>query len=374
MQSADQNACTRLVEELVAAKLVNRTEAWQRFLSYQQIHQGFDLDAFVEHLFDLGWGTHWMLEQAIQGHARKLIVGPYVLQEQLNKQGMASVYRARGSSDQRDYAIKILPERNAWSVRLARRQVQMFETLPEFPGVERFLDVGTAAGVHYLVWTFVDGKSIPQFMREQGAFSTSEVAYLGLKLAEMLAVCHRHGLIHGLVKPTNVLIAPDGSVHLLDFGIGAILAENHEKIESMIDTFVMAVSMSLMLDCASPETIMEPSIITPMADQYSLGCTLYYAATGTLPVRGRQRDRKGRRPPVAEADRFEVAQRRPAPRFNHGHRPADEQIARGALPQRVGVDPGTRPLGREGAHPHGSARRFQHADAAAVEAHLLRGH
>ena len=70
-------------------------------------------------------------------------------------------------------------------------------------------------------------------------------------------------------------------MHILDFGIGSLLAENEG--ESLVDTMSTANTLTSGLDCASPESIMEPTTRTAAGDQYSLGCILYYCVTGRYP-------------------------------------------------------------------------------------------
>jgi serine/threonine-protein kinase len=77
------------------------------------------------------------------------------------------------------------------------------------------------------------------------------------------------------------MVGPDGLVRILDFGIGSLLAETEG--ESLVDTMSTANSVSSGLDCSSPESIMDPSNLTPLGDQYSLGCVLYYCLSGSYP-------------------------------------------------------------------------------------------
>src|SRR5262249_891532 len=93
--------------------------------------------------------------------------------------------------------------------------------------------------------------------------------------------CHGQGLFHGLLKPSNIMISADGQVRILDLGIGCLLAESEG--ESLVDTMSTANSVASGLDCASPESIMDPSNLTAMGDQYSLGCMLYHALSGRFP-------------------------------------------------------------------------------------------
>jgi serine/threonine-protein kinase len=144
-----------------------------------------------------------------------------------------------------------------------------------------FVDVGTAGGTHYLAWPLVEGETLDKVVQREGKLSPGLAARYARQTAEGLAVCHQNKLVHGLLKPSNLMIGADGQVHILDFGIGSLLAETEG--ESLVDTMSTSNSLTSGLDCASPESIMEPTNRTAAGDQYSLGCTLYYCLTGTYP-------------------------------------------------------------------------------------------
>jgi serine/threonine-protein kinase len=100
-------------------------------------------------------------------------------------------------------------------------------------------------------------------------------------VAQGLTTAHQNNIFHGLLKPSNIMIGSDGQTRLLDFGIGSLLVENEG--ESLVDTMSTANTLTSGLDCASPESILEPTNRTPAGDQYSLGCVLYYCLTGHVP-------------------------------------------------------------------------------------------
>src|SRR5436305_7296205 len=108
---------------------------------------------------------------------------------------------------------------------------------------------------------------------------TAEVA---IQAAERLDAPHKVGLFHGLLKPSNLMLGPDSVLRILDFGIGCLLAETEG--ESLVDTMSTANSVNSGLDCASPESIMDPTNLTAIGDQYSLGCVLYYCLSGRYPL------------------------------------------------------------------------------------------
>ena len=77
------------------------------------------------------------------------------------------------------------------------------------------------------------------------------------------------------------LLTPAGMTALQVLLVGSLLAENEG--ESLVDTMSTANTLTSGLDCASPESIMEPTNRTPAGDQYSLGCVLYYCLAGQYP-------------------------------------------------------------------------------------------
>src|SRR5204863_151721 len=96
--------------------------------------------------------------------------------------------------------------------------------------------------------------------------------------SERLLQRKTQGLVLG---PSILMSGADAPVRILDFGIGCLLAETEG--ESLVDTMSTANSVSSGLDCASPESIMDPTNLTPIGDQYSLGCVMYYCLTGRYP-------------------------------------------------------------------------------------------
>ena len=281
MLQSDVGTCDWLVDELVAARLAERERLEPHLAEFTAESPYADADAFAKHLAREGIITKYQARRAIDGDSKKLLLGAYLLTDVIGSGSLGPVYRARGRADQHPYAVKVLPQR-AWNVRLARSQVKAFGELPAHDGIVPFIDVGTAHGLHYLVWPFAEGRSLENLIREHGPLSPGEVARIGVRIAEALKVALTRGLIHGLVKPSNVLVSADGQAKLLDFGIGALLAENPDD-DVLVDTVSRAESLAHIIECAAPESIADSSQWHPAGDQYSLGCTLYFCLTGRVP-------------------------------------------------------------------------------------------
>jgi serine/threonine protein kinase len=270
-----------LVEELSRGQVVERSrlEPVAGKLSAQNPYS--DAKALAVELVRGGLLTPFQADKALEGDVRSLVLGPYVLVDVIGNGGMGTVYRAVGRADRQNYAVRVLPQRSAWNVRLARRQVRAFAELPPAPSVVPFLDVGTAGGRHYLVWPLVEGAPLGGLVEKHGKMPPPLAARVALRVAEGLHVCERAGLFHGLLKPSNIVIAADQSVKVLDFGLGALLVENAD--ESLLDTLSTAAATHGMIDFTAPEIAFDPAARGPTGDQYSLGCVLYYALTGAVP-------------------------------------------------------------------------------------------
>ena len=189
-----------------------------------------------------------------------------------------------------------------WNVRLARRQVRSFGSFSH-PAVVPFVDVGTAGGLHYLAWPLVEGTTLEAVVQQQGKLPPDLAALYAVQIAQGLTVAHQNNLFHGLVKPSNVMIGTDSQARILDFGIGSLLVENEG--ETLVDTMSTANTLTSGLDCASPESIMEPTNRTPAGDQYSLGlrALLLPDRPGSVPGRHRGREDDGPPDEGADADR-----------------------------------------------------------------------
>src|SRR5262249_1073563 len=89
-------------------------------------------------------------------------------------------------------AVKVLPRRSMWNVRIARRKVRSFEQC-KHPAVVPFVDVGTSGGMHYLAWPLVEGENLHQYVQRQGKLSPGQAAGLALQTARGLeaAPCRR---------------------------------------------------------------------------------------------------------------------------------------------------------------------------------------
>ncbi|MBA4186680.1 MAG: serine/threonine protein kinase [Planctomycetaceae bacterium] len=280
MVTGDLGACEWFVWDLRRSGLIDRGQLDTIVGEFLRKNPRAEAPALAEYLVSQGTLTGFQAERVLNSKSAGLVLGPYVLMDAIGSGSMGQVYKASSKNDANFYAVKVLPRRSMWNVRLARRQVRSFAGFTH-PAVVPFMDVGTAGGLHYLVWPLVEGTTLESIVQHNGKLPPNLAALYGLQIAQGLTDAHQNSLFHGLVKPSNIMIGSDNQARMLDFGIGSLLVENEG--ESLVDTMSTANTLTSGLDCASPESIMEPTNRTPAGDQYSLGCVLYYCLTGRVP-------------------------------------------------------------------------------------------
>lgn len=280
MVTNDLGACEWFVWDLRRSGLIDRGQLDLIVSEFLKRNPRAEAPALAEYLVQQGTLTAFQADRILNGKTAGLVLGPYVLLDAIGQGSMGQVYKASSKNDANLYAVKVLPRRSMWNVRLARRQVRAFSQITH-PSVVPFVDVGTAGGLHYLVWPLVDGITLENLVQQQGRLTASQTALIGVQVCQGLTICHQNSIFHGLLKPSNIMIGSDNQTRLLDFGIGSLLVENEG--ESLVDTMSTANTLTSGLDCAAPESIMDPTNRTPAGDQYSLGCVLYYCVTGHVP-------------------------------------------------------------------------------------------
>jgi serine/threonine protein kinase len=280
MLTTDLGACEWFVWDLRRSNLIERERLDQVIGDFLGKNPGAEPPALAEYLKNQNVITDFQAERLLQGKTQGFILGPFTLMDALGSGSMGTVYKAQSKTDNNYYAVKVLPRRSMWNVRIARRKVRLFEQC-QHPAVVPFVDVGTAGGMHYLAWPLVEGETLDKIVAKQGKLNPQQTAQYALQTVEGLDLCHQQSLFHGLLKPSNLMVSPEGQIRILDFGIGCLLAETEG--ESLVDTMSTANSVNSGLDCSSPESIMDPTNLTPIGDQYSLGCVMYYCLTGQYP-------------------------------------------------------------------------------------------
>ncbi len=225
--------------------------------------------------------TRFQAECVIAGRASELTLASYTLIDVIGVGSMGPVYKAKSAKDGGWYAIKIVPRRNVMNLASVAEKVKALKQV-RHPRVSALVNIGASGDKIYLVWPYLEGgQRLDDLLNKRGMVPPRQAAQIVLQAASGLQPYHRHGLFHGLLKPTDVLIGTDRRVRVLDFGVGFLLTS--ERGKAILDTMTNGKTLAKGLDCASPESILDSLARTPAGDQYSLGCILYRCLAGRYP-------------------------------------------------------------------------------------------
>jgi eukaryotic-like serine/threonine-protein kinase len=207
----------------------------------------------------------------------EVLAGRYRLVAPLGQGGAGEVWRAEDLELVRPVAVKLLRRLNGDPTDAAERfrsEARAAARLSH-PNVVTTYDVGMADGQVFLVMELVAGRDLAQLLRSGGLPTPGQVADIARQAARALGAAHANGIVHRDVKPGNLLLAPDGTLKITDFGIAQMAGAGRE---------VGAAGPVLLGTAAyvSPEQVLgEPA--TTVSDWYSLGCVLYELLAGEPP-------------------------------------------------------------------------------------------
>lgn len=202
----------------------------------------------------------------------------YELQEQIGGGGMADVYKANDLLLNRPVAVKILHDQfksDTEFIDKFNREAQAAARLSH-PNIVNIYDVGVMDGAHYIVMEYVPGRTLKDKIKQEGHLSVNEALTVAKGIASALSHAHANNLVHCDIKPHNILMMPDGSAKVADFGIARAVTES---------TMTYTGNVVGSVHYFSPEQA-KGTMITPKSDVYALGVVLYEMLTGTLPFTG----------------------------------------------------------------------------------------
>jgi len=213
-------------------------------------------------------------------------VGPYVIEAEVGRGGMGSVWRARRADGRFEGKVAIKFVHAAW---IGRSGEQRFLTEGKLlgrldhPHIARLLDAGVLEATQpYLVLEYVDGAPIDVYC-EGRSLGTEVRVRLFLDVLDAVAHAHSNLIVHRDLKPSNIFVTGDGTVKLLDFGIAKLLDEGSGTIPA-----TQSIAVALTPQYAAPEQLLSQPVTTA-TDTYALGLVLYLLLSGSHPFADKTR-------------------------------------------------------------------------------------
>ncbi|MCK4324929.1 MAG: Stk1 family PASTA domain-containing Ser/Thr kinase [Armatimonadetes bacterium] len=239
----------------------------------------------------------------------------YRISSRIGDGGLATVYRATDLRLDRTVAVKILKPQWAGdpeALERFRREARTAAKLTH-PNIVQVLDTGVEGDVHFLVMEYLPEHNLKQIIAEYAPLPPRKVLQVAISCCQALAEIHRRGLVHGDVKPQNILFTSQGEPKLSDFGISTAVGQTGEGPTGM----VMGTAHYI-----SPEQA-QGRAIGPQSDLYSLGCVIYETLTGYPPFSGET---------AAQVAAKHVRQQPPSPRaLNPTISPSQEYLLNKAM-------------------------------------------
>lgn len=215
----------------------------------------------------------------------------YRLLSKIDSGGMGEVYKAEDTRLGRTVAIKLLltaVNQEPTARRRFLQEAQLASAL-NHPNIVTIYAIEEANGLDFIVMEFVQGQTLKNLIRDQGALPITQLLDIGIQTAEALQAAHEINLIHRDIKTANILVTPRGHAKVLDFGLaksvrtiaGGGIDYEAQTLTSLTDEGTVLGTAAYM----SPEQT-RAQTLDARSDIFSLGSALYEAATRSLPFPG----------------------------------------------------------------------------------------
>ncbi|MFW5802780.1 MAG: protein kinase domain-containing protein [Verrucomicrobiota bacterium] len=203
----------------------------------------------------------------------------FEIRRQLGSGGFSVVLLAYDALLRKDVALKVFDApvtqvNSPEGVQMLLREAYELSKL-DCSGIVKFHDFGQANTLYYLVMEYLDGKSLKDHIATEGPMSEFDVIVLIRELCRVVAYLAERDMMHGDIKPSNIMIGVDGRIKLVDFGLVRSFADGEGKEND--DEAVLSPIY------AAPESFFEGIVPDVRSEIYSLGAAAFYAACGEDP-------------------------------------------------------------------------------------------
>ncbi|MCR4415653.1 MAG: serine/threonine protein kinase, partial [Thermoguttaceae bacterium] len=223
--------------------------------------------------------TRWQAGQLLNGRP-SFFVGKYKLIDLLGRGGMGKVFLARHTMMNRPVALKLVSEQLGKDPAALERFLTEARAAAalDHPNIVHAYNVDTEGDRYYMVLEYVEGQDLRRLVESKGPLPFFEAADYIRQAADGLAHAHAKGMVHCDVKPSNLLVNPQGVVKILDMGMARVAGGSQPEKGAAPEG-----GLAGTIDYMAPEQATQSPELDHRADIYSLGCTFYFLLTGHPP-------------------------------------------------------------------------------------------
>lgn len=211
----------------------------------------------------------------MENYVGKRLDGRYEVQEIIGVGGMAVVYKAYDSIDDRTVSIKVLKDEFLANEEFKRRFKNESKAIAvlSHPNIVKVYDVHFGDKLQYIVMEYVDGITLKEYIQKQGTITWNDAVYFTSQILRALQHAHDRGIVHRDIKPQNIMLLPNGQIKVADFGIARF---SRSETRTMTENAIGSVHY------ISPEQA-KGEFTDERADIYSVGVVLYEMLAGKVP-------------------------------------------------------------------------------------------
>lgn len=211
----------------------------------------------------------------MDNYVGKRLDGRYEIQDIIGVGGMAVVYKAYDSIDDRVVAVKILKEEFLANEEFRRRFKNESKAIAilSHPNIVKVFDVSFGDRLQYIVMEYIEGITLKEYIEKQGVIEWRQALYFVIQILRALQHAHDKGIVHRDIKPQNIMLLENGTIKVTDFGIARF---SRSETRTMTEKAIGSVHY------ISPEQA-KGEVTDEKADIYSVGVVLYEMLTGKLP-------------------------------------------------------------------------------------------